>query len=125
MKFRVTYLDGSEVEVVRTASALRRFEQEHEMSIVAAVTTGRSFWADELAYYSLVQTTDLEDNGLEEWLAGVQSIQYAATEDKVRQVASLIGIYVPEEDDAVPTGREKKSPSRAASSKPRSARAKR
>lgn len=124
MRFRVKYLDGTEVDVVSTASALRAFEREHDESLVVAMGSFRSYWGDFLAHYSLRQTTD-EDRPLEEWLDTVEWIRYEASRDQLQDLAERLGIHLAEGGDAAsPTGRAAKGRSPAGSSKPRSTRAK-
>lgn len=125
MRFRVTYLNGTQTEVVSTASALRAFESQHGESLLAAMGTYKSYWGDFLAHHSLCQTTD-EDRPLDEWLDSVESITYAMDGSKLIQLAQVLGIHIDEPvgDAATPTGSAAKAPSRAASSKPRSTRAK-
>lgn len=98
MRFRVIYLDGTEVEVPRTASALRAFEEKHQRSLFEIIREGMSWWADELAYASTVQLNG-EERDFDEWLATVERIQMAT----------------PAVD---PTGGATEDPSRADSSKP-------
>lgn len=124
MKLRVTYLDGGSEEVIATASARRAFEAEYNMPLFDAVASGMSYWADFLAYRTLVQTKG-EERGFDEWMDTVLSIQYGAPESKLRQLAEVLGIDVEEGEPAAdPTGGAAADRSRAASSKPRSTRAK-
>lgn len=123
MKFHVTYLDGSEAEVVATASARRQLEKDHNTSLLQAVGSYQSWWADELVHHSLVQTTD-ESRDFETWLDSVQSIQYELPAARLGQLAESLGVKVTASDLAevtpTPTGGAAKAPSRAKSSKPRS-----
>ncbi len=124
MRFRVRYLDGTEVEVVSTASALRAFEREHDQSLLEAMGTYRSYWGDFLAHHSLCQTTD-EARPLDEWLDAVEWIRYQASTSQLVELAERLGIHLTEDGDAAsPTGRAAKGRSPAGSSKPRSTRAK-
>lgn len=124
VRLKVTYLDGTEAEVVVTASARRSFEQTHNLPLIQAVGSYQSWWADELAHASLVQTTD-EDRDFEPWLDTVQEIQWEMPANKVAQIGQLLGVEITEAEvaDAVPTGGAK-GRSRASSSKPRSTRGK-
>lgn len=121
MRLHVTYLDGTEAEVVATASARRQFEAVHNMALLSAVGSYQSYWADEIAHASLVQTTD-EDRGFDEWIEAVQSIEYEMPVARLAQLAEVLGVKVTKEDiDAVvPSGGAVKGPSRARSSKQRS-----
>lgn len=121
MKLHVTYLDGTEAEVVATASARRQFEATHNKALLAAVGSYQSYWADEIAHASLVQTTD-EDRPFDEWLETVESILYEMPVARLAQLAEALGVKITEEDvaEVVPTGGAAKAPSRVKSSKPRS-----
>ena len=121
MKLHVTYLDGTEAEVVATASARRQFEATHNKALLAAVGSYQSYWADEIAHASLVQTTD-EDRPFDEWLETVESILYEMPVARLAQLAEALGVKITEEDvaEVVPTGGAAKTPSRVKSSKPRS-----
>ena len=121
MKLHVTYLDGTEAEVVATASARRQFEATHNKALLAAVGSYQSYWADEIAHASLVQTTD-EDRPFDEWLETVGSILYEMPVARLAQLAEALGVKITEEDvaEVVPTGGAAKAPSRVKSSKPRS-----
>ena len=116
MRLRVTYLDGREVEVVRTASALRAFESKHDMPVMDAIRTGRSFWADELAHSSLAQKREA-DPDLDTWLATVETITWGVPESRLLRLAETLGMHVDDsEQEADPTGGEA-APSPSSSSK--------
>ena len=123
MRLRVTYLDGSEAEVVATASARRQFESTHGEALLQAVGSYRSYWADELAHSSLVQTTD-EARSFDEWIDAVQTVEYEVPAGRLVQLAEVLGMKVTAEDvkdvTPTPTGGAAKARSRAKSSKPRS-----
>lgn len=123
MRFLVTYLDGGEAEVVATASARRQFEAAHDEALVAAMGSFKSYWADEIAHASLVQTTD-EDRPFDEWLEAVETVQWEQPVAVLAQLAEGLGVKITEADvEAVtptPTGSAAKGHSRAKSSKPRS-----
>lgn len=121
MKLHVTYLDGTEAEVVATASARRQFEATHNKALLAAVGSYQSYWADQIAYASLVQTADL-GRPFDEWLETVESILYEMPVARLAQLAEALGVKITEEDvaEVVPTGGAAKAPSRAKSSTPRS-----
>ena len=74
MKFNITFLDGSETEVVATASALRAFEARHDTALLFAVGSYKSYWADEIAHDSLVQLEGAEPD-LDKWLETVQTVR--------------------------------------------------
>ena len=94
MRLLVKYLDGSEAEVVRTASALRAFEQKHKMALPAVIGTGQSWWADELAHHSLLQSglTDVED--FDEWLDTVETVLWQRDAVGILAVADLFGYAI-------------------------------
>ncbi len=127
MKFNVKYLDGSEAEVVATASALRAFEARHDQALLFAVGTYRSYWADEIAHASLVQTLGAEPD-FDKWLESVQSVQYAMPVAKLAQLAETLGVKITDEDideaTPTPTGRAAKARTPGGSSTPRSTRGK-
>jgi hypothetical protein len=127
VKFNITYLDGSEVEVVATASALRAFEARHDQALLFAVGSYKSFWADEIAHDSLVQTAGAEPD-LDKWLETVQSVHYAMPVGKLAQLAETLGVTITDDDVAeatpTPTGRAAKARTPAGSSTPRSTRGK-
>lgn len=128
MKFNVKYLDGSEVEVVATASALRAFEARHDQALLFAVGTYKSYWAQEIAHDSLRQRdTDVEPD-FDAWLETVETVMYEMPVGKLAQLAETLGVKVTGEDIAevtpTPTGGAAKAPTPGGSSKPRSTRAK-
>jgi len=127
VKFHITYLDGSETEVVATASALRAFEARHDTALLFAVGSYRSYWADEIAHDSLAQRGDAPDD-LDEWLATVQTVHYEMPVAKLAQLAETLGVKVTADDVAevtpTPTGRAAKARTPEGSSTPRSTRAK-
>lgn len=123
MKFNVTYLDGSEVEVVATASALRAFEARHDQALLFAVGTYKSYWAQEIAHASLVQR-DAADADFDTWLETVETVRYEMPVAKLAQLAETLGVAVTAEDVAevtpTPSGGAAKARSRGGSSTPRS-----
>lgn len=127
MKFNVKYLDGSEAEVVATASALRAFEARHDQALLFAVGTYKSYWADEIAHASLVQTSGAEPD-FDKWLESVQSVQYAMPVAKLAQLAETLGVKITDEDideaTPTPTGSAAKARTPGGSSTPRSTRGK-
>jgi hypothetical protein len=127
VRFRVKYLDGTETEVVRTASALRAFEREHDRPLVSVLATGVSWWADELAYLSLVQRGDVEpDVDLETWLLLVETITWGAPAERLEAIAEVMGMHVSSDptagasDETSSTGNSSTSPSPRASRSKRS-----
>lgn len=127
MRFKVTYIDGSEAEVVATASALRAFEARHDQALLFAVGSYKSYWAQEIAHGSLVQRDDTEPD-FDKWLDSVQTVQYEMPVARLAQLAETLGVAITEDDkDAVsshPGGRAAKVRSPGGSSKPRSTPAK-
>lgn len=125
MRFNVTYLDGSEVEVVATASALRAFEGRHDQALLFAVGTYKSYWAQEIAHASLVQR-DGVDADFDAWLETVETVRYEMPVAKLAQLAETLGVAVTAEDvDEVtptPSGGAAKDRSPEGSSTPRSTR---
>lgn len=123
MKLHVKYLDGSETEVVATASALRAFEARHDTALLFAMGTYRSYWADEIAHDSLVQLEGVEAD-FDTWLATVESIKYDMPANKLAQIAETLGVRITAEDISevtpTPTGGAAKGRTRGGSSKPRS-----
>ena len=115
MRFKVTYLDGTEAEVVRTASALRAFEKRFSESVLAALSSGRSYWADELAHHSLMQKGEA-DPDFDVWIDTVETITWGAPVSKLMQIAEAMGIHIDDEAAADPTGAAPKR-SRGSSSK--------
>ena len=105
MRFRVKYLDGSETEVVRTASALRAFELKNNTSVLDAIRTGRSWWADEIAHSSLAQTEGAEPD-FDIWLDTVETISWGMPESQLLQVAEAIGVHIEPSAPEDPTGAE-------------------
>lgn len=123
MKFNVKYLDGSEAEVVATASALRAFEARHDQALLLAVGTYKSYWAQEIAHASLVQRDDIEPD-FDRWLDTVEAVLYEMPASKLGQLAESLGVAVTAEDVAevtpTPTGRAAKGRTPAGSSTQRS-----
>lgn len=128
MKLHVKYLDGSEAEVVATASALRAFEARHNQALLIAVGTYKTYWAQEIAHDSLVQLGDGIDPDFDTWLATVETVLYEMPAAKLAQLAETLGVQVTAEDVAevtpTPSGGAAKGRSPAGSSKPRSTRGK-
>lgn len=127
MKFNITYLDGSETEVVATASALRAFEARHDTALLFAVGSYKSYWADEIAHDSLVQLEGAEPD-IDKWLETVQTVRYEMPVAKLAQLAETLGVKVTADDVAevtpTPTGRAAKARTPEGSSTPRSTRGK-
>lgn len=127
MKFHIVYLDGSETEVVATASALRAFEARHDQPLLFAMGTYKSYWAYELAHASLAQTQGVEAD-YDTWLDTVESIQREVPASGLLDLAETLGVTIESADAAAvvptPTGRGAKGRSPEGSSTPRSTRAK-
>ena len=103
MKIELTYADGRVEEVHVIPSARRAFEAEHEQSLPDAMVSGRSDWADFVAWKTL-QLRQNETRDLDDWLVTVDSLKV--------QIQRGGG------DDEGPTGDEA-TVTPAASSKPR------
>lgn len=117
MRLLVKYLDGSEVEVVRTASALRAFEEKNDTALSTAMASGRSWWADEIAH--LVLAKQGEELPFEEWLDTVETILWERPASDVEKIAAVFGWKVTgaAQDGSVdPTGGAEAAASRAGSS---------
>lgn len=120
----VKYLDGTEVEVVRTASALRVVEKANQQPLAVLMTQG-SWWADELAYQVLKQLHG-ETRKFDKWLDTVETILWERPVAEILAVADAFGYKIkddrpaPEGDvtDGGPTGGAEAEASRADSSTP-------
>jgi len=127
VRLHVKYLDGSEAEVVATASALRAFEARHNQSLLVAVGSYKAYWAQEIAHLSLVQIDGVDGN-FDAWLNTVETVLYEMPVGKLAQLAEVLGVAVTaeevEEVTPSPTGRAAKARTPADSSKPRSTRGK-
>lgn len=127
MNFNVKYLDGSEVEVVATASALRAFEARHDQALLFAVGTYKSYWAQEIAHDSLRQRDPEVEPDFDVWLETVETVLYQMSVGKLAQLAETLGVQVTDADVAevtpTPTGGAAKARTPEGSSKPRSTRA--
>ena len=126
MRLRVKYLDGTETEVVRTASALRTFEKEHDAPLVSILATGKSWWADELAYHSLRQRGDIEpDVDLDTWLLLVETITWGAPAERLEAIAQVMGMHVAADPTAGASDETSSTGSSSTSPSPRASRSKR
>jgi hypothetical protein len=128
VKFNVKYLDGSEVEVVATASALRAFEARHDQALLFAVGTYKSYWAQEIAHDSLRQRDPDTEPDFDTWLNGVEIVLHERPVAKLAEMAELLGVSISADDVAevtpTPTGRAAKARTPEGSSTPRSTRGK-
>lgn len=117
MKLLVKYLDGTEVGVVRTASALRAFEKAHNQPLGVLMLQG-SWWADEIAHHVLCQKHG-ETRTFDEWIDTVETILWERPKSDILTVAQALGYRVREDTvDADPTGGAGAEASRADSSTP-------
>lgn len=73
-QFRITYADGRVDEVHVIPSARRAYEQEHNESILHAMESLRSDWADEIVWHTLRLRHGLTE-GLDEWLLTVDRLE--------------------------------------------------
>lgn len=96
MRFKVRYLDGAEVDVTASASARHLYEQNHTGSLLDAIRSGRSDWADEVVHTTLFRSKQTALDLLE-WLDTVEAVMFAVDEDAVLAIAELSGV--------VPSGR--------------------
>lgn len=137
MRFLVTYLDGSEEEVVATASSRTIFEEDYDTSIVMSVISGRSVSAHFLCFMTLqragkvdlpVATKQERRESVLAWGDDVESCHAVAPVSELLQLAQLIGVELTDppavadgevaaEDPPVSTGTSTSPRSRAASSK--------
>lgn len=118
MKLTVKYLDGTEQEVVRTASSLRSFEEKNKISLNAAIDTGRSWWADEIAHHVLVQKHG-EERPFDDWLDDVETILMQRPQSDLDALVDRLGWKIVD-GELVPTRGAAEEASRADSSTPQS-----
>lgn len=122
MKLCVKFLDGTEVEVVRTASALRAVEKANKLPLGALMTQG-SWWADEIAHHVLKQQHG-ETRKFDAWLDTVETILWERGVSEVIAVAEAFGYKIRDDRpeggvaDEGPTGGAGAEASRADSSTP-------
>jgi hypothetical protein len=119
MLLAVKYLDGTEVEVVRTATALRAVEKANKLPLQVLMTQG-SWWADELAYHVLKQK-HVEERSFDDWLDSVETILWDRPVAEILAVAQAFGYRISDDrpaDGADPTGGAEAEASRADSSTP-------
>lgn len=125
MKLLVTYVeDGVEdAEITVSASARHLWESEHG-ALLDSMRSGTSGWADFLAFTTLQRRGDVgADVELIDWLDGVESVKWRASEDNLVRLAEALGVKVDRDgtgggDAAVPTGRPARTRSRGSSSTP-------
>lgn len=115
MLLAVKYLDGTEQEVVRTATALRAVEKANKLPLAVLMTQG-SWWADELAYEVLKQKHG-ETRKFPDWLDTVETILWERGVSEVLAVADALGYRITD-DRPDPTGGAEAGASRADSSTP-------
>ncbi len=118
MRLCIKYLDGTEQEVVRTASALRAVEKANQLPLAAMLAQG-SGWADEIAYHVLKQLHG-ETRKFDEWLDTVETILWERPAAEILAVADALGYKIRDDRqvDADPTGGAGAEASRADSSTP-------
>ena len=119
MKLIVKYLDGTEQEVVRTASALRAFEKSNGMHLQSAMTVG-SWWADEIAHHVLKQKHG-ESRSFDQWLDDVETIVWERPKREILAVCDALGYKIADEAEVPevdPSGGAEAEASRADSSEP-------
>lgn len=74
MRFLVEYEDGRAEEVRVIPSARRAFETEHDQSLIDAMQSGRSEWADFVVWKTL-SLRKKESRDIDEWLLTVDSLK--------------------------------------------------